>query len=153
MDLAINFVSFQQVLLYIILDFLKRNNRMKHVLVLAGLLLMFGCGSKKADPAQLAKGNDLVTAGKYEEGAAVLDEMAKQSSDDPALKQARINAHLKFANYYMYNDSLSPKVKYPSALRQYRAVLALDASNAEAKQGADLIIGIYNQMGRPIPAQ
>lgn len=126
---------------------------MKKLLVAAGLLLMFGCGQKKADTAQLAKGNDLIAAGKFEEGTAVLDEMAKQAADDPALKQARINAHLKYADFYMYNDSLSPKVKYPAALRQYRAVLALDAANEEAKKGADLIIGIYNQMGRPVPAQ
>jgi hypothetical protein len=126
---------------------------MKKLLVVAGLLVLFGCSSKKVDTAQITKGNDLVAAGKFEEGAAALDELGKQNSDDPALKQARIAAHLKFAEYYMYNDSLSPKVKYPSALHQYRAVLALDASNAEAKKGADLIIGIYNQMGRPIPAQ
>ena len=126
---------------------------MKKLIVLAGLLLLIGCGPKKVDTAQLAKGNDLIAAGKLEEGNAVLDEMAKQSADDPVLKQARIAGHLKFADYYMYNETLSPKVKYPSALKQYRAVLALDGSNAEAKKGADLIIGIYNQMGRPVPAQ
>ena len=125
---------------------------MKKLLVIAGLLVMFGCGSKKADTAQIAKGNDLITAEKFEEGTVILDELAKQSADDPALKQARIAAHLKFASYYMFNETLSPKVKYPSALKQYRVVLALDASNDQAKKGADLIIGIYSQMGRPIPA-
>ena len=126
---------------------------MKKLIVLIGLLFVVGCGSKKVDSAQLAKGNDLIAAGKFEEGTAVLDDLGKQSTDDPALKQARIAAHLKFADFYMYNDNLSPKVKYPSALKQYRAVLALDASNADAKKGADLIIGIYNQMGRPVPAE
>jgi tetratricopeptide (TPR) repeat protein len=125
---------------------------MKKLIVLFGLLVLVGCGAKKIDTAQLTKGNDLVAAGKFDEGTAVLDDLAKQNADDPALKQARIAAHLKFAEFYMYNDSLSPKVKYPAALKQYRAVLALDASNAGAKQGADLIIGIYNQMGRPVPA-
>ncbi|HLP15924.1 MAG TPA: hypothetical protein VK470_06690 [Bacteroidota bacterium] len=126
---------------------------MKKLIVLAGLLLMIGCGPKKVDTAQLAKGNDLIAAGKLQEGTAILDEMAKQNADDPTLKQARVAGHLKFADFYMTNDTLPPKVKYPSALREYRAVLALDASNAEAQKGADLIISIYNQMGRPVPAQ
>ena len=126
---------------------------MKKLFVLAGLLVLFGCGSKKIDTTQIVKGTDMIAAGKFEEGTAMLDELAKQNSDDPALKQARIAGHMKFADFYMTNETLSPKVKYPSALKQYRAVLALDASNEEAKKGADLIISIYNQMGRPIPAQ
>jgi tetratricopeptide (TPR) repeat protein len=126
---------------------------MKKLIVLLGLVMLVGCGPKKVDTAQLAKGNDLVAAGKFDEGTAILDELGKQNSDDAALKQARIAAHMKFAEYYLYNDNLTPKVKYPSALKQYRAVLALDGSNADAKKGADLIIGIYNQMGRPVPAE
>jgi tetratricopeptide (TPR) repeat protein len=126
---------------------------MKKLLVLLGLVLLVGCGPKKVDTAQLAKGNDLVSAGKFDEGIAVLDELGKQNADDPALKQARIAAHLKFANYYMTDESVDRKIKYRSALKHYRIVLSLDASNAEAKSSADLIIGIYNQMGRPVPTE
>jgi tetratricopeptide (TPR) repeat protein len=126
---------------------------MKKLIVLLGLVFVVGCGSKKVDTAQLAKGNDLIAAGKFDEGIAVLDEMAKQNSDDPALKQARIAAHLKFANYNLFDENADRKTKYRTALKHYRVVLSLDASNAEAKASADQIIAIYNQMGRPVPTE
>ncbi len=126
---------------------------MKKLLVIIGLMFFVGCGSKKVDTAQLAKGNDLVAAGKYEEGVAALDELAKQSPEDPALKQARIAAHLKTATYYMTDENVDRKIKYRTALKHYRVVLALDASNTEAKEAADQIIAIYNQMGRPVPTE
>jgi len=49
------------------------------------------------------------------------------------------------------NHRCPRKKKYPSALRQYRLVATIDPANAEAKQNINLIEGIYNQMGRPIP--
>lgn len=48
-------------------------------------------------------------------------------------------------------DALSPKEKYPEALRMYREALALDPENGEALRNKELIEGIYEQMGRPIP--
>lgn len=126
---------------------------MKKLIVLFGLVLLIGCGAKKVDTAQLAKGNDLIAAGKFDEGTAILEELAKQSPDDPALKQARVAAHLKYANYYMTDENVDRKIKYRTALKHYRAVLALDASNTEAKAAADQIIAIYNQMGRPVPTE
>lgn len=110
-----------------------------------------GCSEKKVNAEKLNHANALVNSGKFEEGVDLLDALAKESPNDVALKQSLVSGHLKYANYFMYNDSLPPKVKYPSALKHYRAVLKVDPSNQNAKEGADMIISIYNSMGRPVP--
>jgi tetratricopeptide (TPR) repeat protein len=115
------------------------------------LILFSGCGEKKVDPAKLAEANQLITNGQYEQGITVLDALAKDSPSDEALKRSRIDAHMKYANYLMYDSPLPPKQKYPEALQNYRAVVVLDPSNQEAKGNVDLIEGIYRSMGRPIP--
>ena len=126
---------------------------MKHVLILAviGVFAIVGCSQKKVDAEKLKAANALIESGKYEEGLGQLDEMAKDNPEDVALKQSRITGHLKFATYYMYNDTLPPKAKYPNALKQYRAVLKIDPNNENAKGNADMIINIYHSMGREVP--
>ncbi len=118
-------------------------------LLFAGLLVA-GCGGK-ADPAKITAGTQLIEKGEYEKGLAILDELGTQSPGDEAVKVARVNAHLKYGKYLEYESSLPPREKYPSALRQYRVVLSIDANNTDAKNEASLIESIYNQMGRPIP--
>ena len=51
----------------------------------------------------------------------------------------------------MFNDTLSPRIKYPSALKQYREVLKLDHSNKDAQDNANQIMDIYKMMGREVP--
>jgi tetratricopeptide (TPR) repeat protein len=128
---------------------------MKHFLILSAIaaLFLFGCSEKKVDAEKLNKANELVNAGKYEEGLTQLDAMAKESPNDAALKQSLVLGHLKYANFFMYNDSLPPKVKYPGALKQYRAVLKVDPTNENAKQSSEMIINIYHSMGREVPAE
>jgi tetratricopeptide (TPR) repeat protein len=126
---------------------------MKHFLILSAIaaLMIFGCSEKKADAEKLNHANALVNTGHYEEGLNLLDQLAKESPSDVALKQSLVSGHLKYANFFMYNDSLPPKVKYPSALGEYRKVLKIDPSNESAKQNADMIINIYHSMGREVP--
>lgn len=118
-------------------------------LLFAGLIAA-GCGGK-ADPAKITEGTQLIEKGDYEKGLAILDQLGKETPGDDAVKVARINGHLKYGKYLEYESSLPPREKYPSALRQYRVVLSLDANNTDAKNEASLIESIYNQMGRPIP--
>jgi tetratricopeptide (TPR) repeat protein len=125
---------------------------MKYALPLvAALLLMVGCSEKKADNEKLSHANALVNTGNFEEGIKALDEIATVSPNDPALKQSLVSAHLKFGHYYLMNDTLSPKVKYPNALKHYRAVLKLDPNNQDAKDNAQQIVDIYKMMGREVP--
>ena len=128
---------------------------MNKVLALLTLTILFlvGCSEPKADAEKLNHANAVVNMGKFDEGMTLLEAIAKVSPNDPALKQSLISGHMKFANYYMYNDSLPPKIKYPNALKHYRAVLKLDATNVSAKENADMIIGIYKSMGREVPAE
>ncbi len=127
---------------------------MKQTLILFPLFLFFiSCSTKNVDTAQLAKANEMVFKGEYEQGITLLDELAEKFPDDLAIKQSRIESHLKYATYFMYNDSLPPRKKYPAALKHYRKVLSLDPNNAQAKQEADLIISIYKDMGKEVPQE
>ncbi|HTR82197.1 MAG TPA: hypothetical protein VMM58_11260 [Bacteroidota bacterium] len=121
------------------------------ILGVLSLLFVGGCGEKKADPAKLDEVAKLIGAKNFDKGVPMIDEMAKESPSDPAVKKAQIDAHMQYANYFMYESTLPPKEKYPSALRQYRLVASIDPTNTEAQQNINLIEGIYNQMGRPIP--
>lgn len=66
-------------------------------------------------------------------------------------RKSLVIATVRYGTAVMMAPSLSPKVKYPKALRLYRAALKLDPNNYEASNNADMIISIYNQMHRPIP--
>ncbi|MFZ4622028.1 MAG: tetratricopeptide repeat protein [Bacteroidota bacterium] len=113
--------------------------------------MMIGCSEPKADAEKLNHANAMVNTGQYEEGIKALDEIAQKSPNDPALKQSLITAHVKFGHFYLFNDTLAPKVKYPNALRQYREALKLDPENKDAKENAQQIIDIYKMMGREVP--
>ena len=115
------------------------------------LLFVAGCGEKKADPARIDQATKLIADKDFEKGIAMIDDLGNSSPSDEIVKRARIDAHLKYATYLMYESTLPPKEKYPSALRQYRLVATIDPANDEAKQNINLIESIYNQMGRPIP--
>ncbi|MCK9410367.1 MAG: hypothetical protein WCX28_06480 [Bacteriovoracaceae bacterium] len=125
---------------------------MKFVLVLFTVaVIAAGCSEPKADGSKLQHASELVNSGLYQEGINELMEVAKSSPNDQALKLSLISAHMKFGHFYMFNDTLSPKVKYPNALKQYREVLKLDPNLQEAKDNAQQIIDIYKMMGREVP--
>jgi tetratricopeptide (TPR) repeat protein len=122
-----------------------------YLMITAAAILLFGCGEKKVDAEKLNHANALVNTGDFEEGIMQLEDLYKSTPDDIALKQSLISAHMKYGNYFMYNDTLAPRIKYPNALKHYKAVLRIDASNTDAKDKANQIIEIYQMMGRPVP--
>lgn len=129
-----------------------KGRTMKYILlVVAAAALLIGCGEQKVDADKLNRANAMVNTAQYEEGIAMLEEFYKSSPNDMALKQSLISAHMKYGNFYMFNDSLAPREKYPQALKQYRAVLKLDESHKDANENAKQIIEIYEMMGRPVP--
>lgn len=121
------------------------------VLSVLCLLLVASCGEKKTDPSKIDEATRLVRNKDFEKGIAMLDDMGKSSPNDEVLKKARVNAHIMYGNYLMYESTLPPKEKYPSALRQYRMAAAIEPTNAEANQNINQIEGIYGQMDRTIP--
>lgn len=115
------------------------------------LFLVIGCGSEKVNPEKLKQANALIEQGEYEQGIEQLEALAKTSPEDEALKLSLISAHMKYAWYFMDNDTIPPRVKYPNALKHYRAVLKLDPNNKNAQDNANQIIEIYKMMGREVP--
>ncbi len=121
------------------------------VIVIAVLALLVGCTEKKADVEKLNHANALVNTAQFEEGVKQLEEIQKKSPNDPALKQSLVSAHIKYGHFFLYNDTLSPKVKYSTALKHYRAALKIDPNNKDAQDNANQIIEIYKMMGREVP--
>ncbi len=115
------------------------------------MVLCAGCSEPKVDPEKLSRANEMITVGNYEAGIQELEQLFQISPSDPALKLSLVQAHLKFGNFYMFNDTLAPRIKYPNALKQYREVLKIDATNQDAKENAQQIIDIYKMMGREVP--
>lgn len=63
-------------------------------------------------------------------------------------KLAAAHAYLERANIF-YNAG--QPMLYKFALRDFRRTLRYDPDNAEARDKQDQIVGIYKQMGRPVP--
>jgi tetratricopeptide (TPR) repeat protein len=111
-----------------------------------GAALILGAASPIVEEAKKK-----IKDGKFEEAIATLEPEYKKNPKAADVKAALIDAHLKNGDFFMYNDQLPPFRKYPSALRQYRAVLQYDAANKKAKENIATIEGIYKSMGRPVP--
>ena len=109
---------------------------------LAGALLA-------ANPAvEQARKN--IAAKKFDEAISQL-EAANKAKPQPEIKKALGEAYLAKADSFMTDESVPPRVKYPTALRAYREVLKYDKDNKKAQEGINTIEGIYKSMGRPIP--
>lgn len=115
------------------------------VLILGASLCAFAVNPKVADA------NAKVKAGKYEEAIAVLEPLQKSAPKDPEITAALVNAHLKYGDFFMYNEQLPPRQKYRPALKQYRTVLKYDPNHKDAAAKIKVIETIYKQMGLPIP--
>lgn len=87
---------------------------------------------------------------KYDEAIAQL-QTAYKAKATPERRKALAEANMAKAEDFMYNESVPPRVRYPTALRAYREVLKYDKDNTKAQQSIATIENIYKQMGRPIP--
>ena len=66
-------------------------------------------------------------------------------------KQAHIDTTVAFGTTVMNDLTAKPMDKYPKALALYRVALSLDPDQPEAKANSEMIIGIYESLGRPVP--
>ncbi|MCW5935881.1 MAG: hypothetical protein KIT11_01055 [Fimbriimonadaceae bacterium] len=71
--------------------------------------------------------------------------------DDAAARKAYVSATNDYGDAVLVAKSLTPKDKYPKALRLYREVLTVDPKNKHALENKKLIEDIYRSMNRPIP--
>jgi tetratricopeptide (TPR) repeat protein len=92
-----------------------------------------------------------IKASKFEEAIAILEPVYKTNQKDAEVNKTLAEAHLKYGDSFMYNESLPPRQKYRPALKQYRQVLVYDPANKDAKAKINVIETIYKQMGMPIP--
>jgi tetratricopeptide (TPR) repeat protein len=112
------------------------------ILLFLSLFLAAGCGETEA-PAPQTDG-PAPYASKADSG--------KPDRDLGALEEKMEEATVEYGTAVMLAPELTPKEKYPKALRLFREVLKLDPDNAQAKKSAETIEAIYKSMGRPVPS-
>lgn len=76
----------------------------------------------------------------------------KASPESAWAKQAHIDTTVAFGTTVMNDLTAKPMDKYPKALALYRVALSLDPDQPEAKANSEMIIGIYESLGRPVPS-
>jgi tetratricopeptide (TPR) repeat protein len=92
-----------------------------------------------------------VKEGKFEQAITALEKAHKEAPKDAEVRTALVDARLAYGDHFMHHGEMPPRVKYPAALKQYRAVLELDKDNAKAKENIATIESIYKSMGREVP--
>ena len=90
----------------------------------------------------------LVKAGKFDEAITLLE---KGDAKQPAVTKALVDAHMGKADFFMNDPNSPPRVKYTTALKEYRKVLTYEKSNQKAATNIKTIEDIYKSMGRPVP--
>ena len=71
--------------------------------------------------------------------------------DDAVTKELAAEL-LSLAQYMMYCSRIAPRQKYPLAYCLYSQVLRVDKENKVARESAEMIESIYDQIGRPRPS-
>ncbi len=75
----------------------------------------------------------------------------RKAPANAANKKAFANAMASVAHETMLEPSIPPNLRYSSALKMTRQVLALDPKNTKAAADKKAIEAAYTSMGRPIP--
>jgi hypothetical protein len=75
---------------------------------------------------------------------------AFNSDGSEANKKAYVDATVAYATGVMAGEG-PPREKYPGAIKLYDEALALDPKNDEAKANKQLILDIYESMGKEPP--
>ncbi|CAN5381725.1 hypothetical protein BH11ARM1_BH11ARM1_17230 [soil metagenome] len=118
------------------------------LVVLALSVLGFSQGMMKLEPATKADTLRLESMQKaYNKSKARYTKNPKNA----AYKKSFIHDATIYGHESMTSPALPARIKYKQALHIYREVLAIDPKNRVAKPESDLIIKIYQQMGREVP--
>lgn len=79
---------------------------------------------------------------------AILDYKASKADED---LQELVKSGMSYGTAVMTSGALSPKDKYPRALRVFREVASYDPESEDAKSNIKMIEDIYKSLGRPVP--
>jgi len=77
--------------------------------------------------------------------------LALKKSPTEATKKAHSASLTLLARAIMNDPAILPAKKYPEALSLSRQAVALDKSNKMAAMDVATIVGVYKQMGKPVP--
>jgi tetratricopeptide (TPR) repeat protein len=91
----------------------------------------------------------LTKSGKYDEAIALLEKA--NTAKQPPIVKALAETHMAKADFFMSDPATPPRMKYPTALREYRKTLEYDKTSKKAQESIKTIEDIYKQMGRPVP--
>jgi tetratricopeptide (TPR) repeat protein len=117
----------------------------------SSLLTLCLAASLFAADAVMDQAKKQIDAKKYDEAIATLEPALKAKPKSIPVQKALSEAYTGKADVAINNAALPPRQKYPEALRAYRKAVEYDKDNKKAKEGIDMIEGIYKQMGRPVP--
>lgn len=80
-------------------------------------------------------------------------EKVYEKNKTEANKQELIRKHLAAGDAFSPNGDMQHmnKESFRTSLKHYRRALELDPSNTAAKEGKELIEGMYQQIGLPVP--
>jgi tetratricopeptide (TPR) repeat protein len=106
----------------------------------------YGAPAKTAEPPKASMG-DAINTSEYDARINRLEEESKARPKDEKARQGLAKAYLERGN------ALTQARQYQAALGDYRRTLRLDPKNEEAAYWSQTIIGILQQMNRPVPTE
>lgn len=103
---------------------------------------------KNAQPQQARPATgDYVDTSDYDARVRRFEEQLKKKPDDAGARKLLAHAYLERGNL------LTQARQYQAALGDFRRTLRYDPANEDARYWSETIIGILNQMQRPVPAE
>jgi hypothetical protein len=80
-----------------------------------------------------------------------LESAYQQSPADAGVKARLIATKYDYATALMADPQVRPMEKYPTALKAFKEILAMEPEHAKAAEQKQVIEDIYRSMGRPVP--
>lgn len=120
------------------------------VLVVAAIALAaFSVAQPMATGSDLKK--EQATLAKYKKEMQAAKAAFDKNPKDAKAKKLYVDRTVRLGTATMVSPALTPREKYPAALKLYKEALKLDPKNKEAKNNSEMIVEIYKSMGRPVP--
>lgn len=126
---------------------------MRFLPLLLAAVIVGGCAATATEVSPAKKSEPMTEQKVPVETLKASYEKAKgayKSDSSEANQKGYVAATVAYATGVMAGDG-APRVKYPAAIKLYDEALALDPNNDEAKTNKQLILDIYESMGKEPP--